>query len=522
MHHSRSTRQLTSAVASFAAIGALAACTNGSQGQVEVGGTIESVLSADPSTFDPAMARAVNDYTLHRLLYDTLLRKGPDGEVVSGLASDWEAESATRATFTLRDDASCSDGTPVDAEVVADSLRYLADPSTGSTWKPLVFGPGDVTISTEGDSTLAIELSEPFAPLLDTLTLPQTGVVCPAGVSDPEALAAGGVEGAYSGPYALTEATPGIGYSLDFREGYEAWPGFAGELEGTAPASLYFGVSADASSIVNQMLSGDLHLSLLAASDNIDRINADESLDVVESSDVSVYLVFNQRPGRFFADQANRVAVAQAVDPDAFDEAFSGGRNRVITSVASQDLACVIDGRELMPEHNPSTAAEQLDGASFKFLSYTAINRPATDYVYSVLSEAGADVTLENPDIATWSATVNNPEGDWDVAVFGDRNTARLVSASLDRFMGPAIEDGARNFGAIENDEGYAALTAGLASTDEESRCDNFETAQRTMLERTDLVPLVAAVQYTVTAENVTVQAYGGSIDHGTLRITEE
>ncbi len=512
-------RRAAAAVATIAAVGLLAAGCSTAPAEVTVEGGIEAVLNADPATFDPVHTRGVNDYTLARVLYDTVLRKADDGEIVAGLASGWDAVSAAEYRLTIGEGATCSDGTPIDAEVVAGSLSYLADPETGSTWKPLVFGSGDVDITTEGEEVV-ISLSTPFAMVLDTLTLPQAGIICPAGLADVEALGAGSIEGAFSGPYVIDEITPGLGYALKFREDYDAWPTHTRELPGSAPAEIFFSVSTDVPSIVNQLISGDLNLALLAAGESVDRVRADGSLSVVDSSDVSLYLVFNQREGRFFADQANRTALAQAVDQAAFDVAYSGSRNNLISSVASPELSCVLVDESLIVPQDAAAASAVLSGQSFKFLSYTAIAAPATDYLFSAMNATGANVTLENPDLTTWSQTINNPTADWDVAIFGDRNTARLVSASLDRFMGPSLEDGGRNVGAVDNPEGAAAIAEGLQSTDVEHRCGLFLDAQRSMMERVDIVPLVAAVQSTVTSSGVAIQAYGGSIDHSTLRIT--
>lgn len=517
MTNRSTTRRLLAGGALAATAALLAGCSTG-PAAVTVEGGLEGILSADPSTFDPAHARAVNDYTLNRLLFDTVLRKGPDG-LAAGLATDWTAESATSYRLTIGAGATCADGTEITADVVADSLTYLASPETKSTWKPLIFGGGDVTITAD-ESDVIIELSTPFATVLDNLALPQSGIICPAGLKDLEGLAAGTVEGAYSGPYVVAKAETGIGYEVAFREDYDAWPTFSRELEGTAPESIYFSVSTDVNTITNQLLAGDINLALLAAGDHLDRL--DDSLNITESYDVSVYLVFNERKGRFFADEDNRRAIAQAIDPVAFDAAFSGGRNLPIASVASPDLPCVINDRDLLVEQDADAAAATLAGTTFKFLSYTAIAAPATDYVFSALGNTGANVVIENPDIATWSATVNNPEADWDVAIFGDRNTARAVSASLDRFMGPSLEEGGRNVGAVANKVGADAFAEAMSTTDDAARCGLFETAQTSMLERVDLVPLVAAVQSTVTSGNVTVKAFGGSIDHSTLRIVSE
>lgn len=518
----RSALVATGAVLSVTAL--LAGCAaSDTPTEVATGRTIEAVLSADPSTFNPVLAAAVNDYTVDRLLYDSLLRKGDDGVLVGGLASEWTANSASDYTFTIRDGATCSDGTVIDATVVADSLNYLANPETKSVWKTLIFGGGEVTATADTEAnTVNVTMSVPFATVESGLSLPQSGIVCPAGLADPEGLAAGSVAGAFSGPYALEESNPGVGYQLALREDYAAWPEFAAKLEGAAPAGIYFSLATDESTTVNQLLSGDLDLALLSASDNLDRVAADDSLNVVTSSDVSVYLVFNERAGRPFAEEKNRVAVAQAIDAAAFDTAFSGGRNVQISSVASPELECVVSDPKRLQKLDPKAAAATLAGLDFTFLSYTAIASAATDYVYSSLASTGANVTLENPDIATWSATINNPTSDWDVAIYGDRNTARLVSASLGRFMGPALEDGGRNTGAVNNPEGAAALAEGLKTTDAAARCELFDTAQKTMLKRVDLVPLVGAIQSTVSSKTVTVQAYGGSIDYATVRVSGE
>ncbi|TDC59437.1 ABC transporter substrate-binding protein, partial [Streptomyces hainanensis] len=195
--------------------------------------TVDAALGTDPSTFDPALGSASDDYTADRLLYDTLTRRDSEG-LAAGLATDWEAVSAAEFVFTIRSGATCADGTPITPTVVANSLTRFADPDTGSPGRTLALGRGEATFTPDDAAgTVTAELTEDWADLPIGLSLPQTGVVCPAGLADPEGLAAGSVRGAFSGPYTLARATPAVSYEFALREEYDAWPDLAEPLTGT-------------------------------------------------------------------------------------------------------------------------------------------------------------------------------------------------------------------------------------------------------------------------------------------------
>src|SRR5699024_3055894 len=149
-----------------------------------------------------------------------------------GLATEWDV-SSTEGTFTIRDDATCSDGTEITPTIVADSLNFFADPENMASTASQVFGPGQPTITADDSAgTVHIELAQPWTDLLTGLNLAQTGIMCPAGYEDEEGFAAGSVEGAFSGPYVLEAIQHGVSYTLALREDYAAWPEFATPLEG--------------------------------------------------------------------------------------------------------------------------------------------------------------------------------------------------------------------------------------------------------------------------------------------------
>ena len=117
----------------------------------------------------------------------------------------------TKPSSRSRTDATCADGTEITPTIVADSLNYFADPETRNNFAKLVFGPERPTITADDAArTVTIDLAQPWSEVLRGLTLAQTGIICPAGLADLDGLAEGAVEGAFSGPWTLTDAQHGV------------------------------------------------------------------------------------------------------------------------------------------------------------------------------------------------------------------------------------------------------------------------------------------------------------------------
>ena len=204
MMRKRSRPALLAAIASASVL--LAGCTTTSGNGGSGGGdgaatdTIRTTIDI-PSGFDPTQALSLPDFVLGHVSYDTLVRRDESG-VIGGLATEWET-TPNSATFTLRDDAVCADGTEITPTIVKDSLDYYVGSSASGT--ATVFGPGNTITVTADDSagTVTVDLSGPWPDLLNGLTIGSTGIICPAGLADPESLAAGEATGAESGPYVL-------------------------------------------------------------------------------------------------------------------------------------------------------------------------------------------------------------------------------------------------------------------------------------------------------------------------------
>lgn len=103
-------------------------------------------------------------------VYDTLLFRDPEtGEFVPGLAESWSiSNDGLSYEFHLRQDVVFHDGTPFNAEAVRANIEYILNPDNHSQKAAAMLGPLQ-TVEVVDDATLNFHLSEPYAPLLDSL-----------------------------------------------------------------------------------------------------------------------------------------------------------------------------------------------------------------------------------------------------------------------------------------------------------------------------------------------------------------
>ena len=361
---------VTAAVAMTAV---LAGCTttgstsgNPSGGDAATATKIRTTIDV-PAGFDPAKALSLPDYQLARNSYDTLVRKD-DGGLVGGLATEWK-NTPTSATFTLRADATCADGTPITPTVVKGSLDRYIDPKTAAPDLPTVFGPGNTVKVTADDAarTVKITLARPWGDMVTGLSVASTGIVCPAGLGDLKALAAGKAKGSQSGPYLLEKSQSGVSYSYKLRPEYKAWPAWRTKIPGKVAATMEYLVSPDPTATGNLVTSGQLDIGKIDAS-GIPRFDGVGGHSVSVSRFSDFYLLFNERPGTVFADAATRRAVAQAVDRAAFTKVVSKDTGEPSTMFVQKGIPCNDPGSSFLVPKDKAAAAAALKGKKIRLV----------------------------------------------------------------------------------------------------------------------------------------------------------
>lgn len=159
---------------------------------------------ADPLGFNPTRFSAPNTSYLHQL-YDTLVKTGPDGKPVPGLAQEWErSEDGLTITFKLRE-AVFHSGRPVTAADVVYSVGYHLDEANGANLlSRLKAVTNAVAID---DQTLELTLASLTPGIYDLL-----GAMF---ILDEENVDAMAQQDAGSGPFTMIDWRPGVSYTME-------------------------------------------------------------------------------------------------------------------------------------------------------------------------------------------------------------------------------------------------------------------------------------------------------------------
>ncbi|MDI2132100.1 ABC transporter substrate-binding protein [Yinghuangia seranimata] len=514
----RVSRKWSAGAGVAAAFALVAACTTGGTGSGSGSGgasgsgggdaVVRTAFTSDPKSFDPAKGDNLNDYLSARLLYDTLVRRDDGGVLVPGLATSWSS-TATSVDLTVRGDAKCSDGTPLTASVVARSLTYFSAPETKAPAAKQVFGTGKVAVT--GDDAAAkvhIELDHPWADVLFGLAMPQTGIVCDAGLKDPAGMAAGKAPG--TGPFTLQDAKRGASYTFARRADYTWGPRFAVMPQGKPPASLVASVVGNESTAANELQTGALDHAALTGPD-LDRFGSDWASTTLSSS--NQFVVYNEREGHPGADPQVRQAVAALIDRTAYNNASTRGKGALLTSISDETSPCVLKQPYKYEGMDAATAKSVLNGRKIRVLGLNVISNGAgTAYLQAILKDAGADVELRNVDLATWASEFIGNQGQWDLGVMVNINLSATMTTPGSFMTGDSPPKG-RNIGGTGNADYDREFLAALGTTDPAQHCAHWEAAQTALIKRYDTVPLSTVPQKNVYAKRISAVTPGGYSD---------
>ncbi len=152
--------------------------------------TLQLALKTSPNNLDPALVVDVAEGEICALVFQGLVRFARDGRVVPDLAKSWKIENDnTRYVFLLDRRMRFSNGRMVTSADVVRSFERVLGPGSRSSrqWvldrirgaKP--FSRGETStiagLSAPDDSTVVVELDDPFGPFLSMLSLPAAKIV---------------------------------------------------------------------------------------------------------------------------------------------------------------------------------------------------------------------------------------------------------------------------------------------------------------------------------------------------------
>ncbi|MEV6755434.1 ABC transporter substrate-binding protein [Streptomyces sp. NPDC051214] len=281
-----------------------------------------------PSTLDPAAAWD-SSWELYRNVFQTLL-SFPSGaaEPEPDAAESCKFADATNTVFTceLREDLKFSDGHALDAKAVKytfDRMRRI-DVKGGPAG---LLGSLD-SVETKGERTVTFRLKKPDATFPFVLSTPAMSIVDPREYPADKLREGSSIAG--SGPYALESYQAGERAELVKNTNYKG----AADRKNDAVTIRYFKKSATmVEALKNKQI--DVTFRGLAATDIVDmqaNKHAREGIQLVEGSGTEIrYLVFNpddpwakKKPVRqAFAQVIDRPAIAHKIYQDTVEPLYS-------------------------------------------------------------------------------------------------------------------------------------------------------------------------------------------------------
>lgn len=497
-------RSAVAAIAAMTVAGALAAgcgsddssspaASSSAKASEKAPEAVSIVMRNDVDTFDPYKSTLDSGpKQMYEAMYDTLVRPtgGEDHGVEPAMAKSWEV-TLTSGTFQLKDGLTCADGSPLTATDVAKSLRYLADPKTGSQLTNLVFGPGGAKSVTADDdaNTVKITLNKPHPDLLGQMQF--SFIICPKGLADKKALASSG-KGGGSGPYRLTTLKRDDHYVLERREDA------AIDDPAKLPAKVTLRVVADDTTRANLVDTGEVDIAAVLGRD-AERLKR-QSEPVEGRGYLSDSLLFNRAKGHPGNDPNIRKAVAHAVDAKAYTRAATFDVGYPVDTQYTPNMECYSkENGSLTPPFDLAQAKAALTEAGYgsgkkltlKVVGYDAQNS-GPEYLGDALRKAGIDAKVNKTTFEQLVGIIWGGKGDWDVMVFPFVSAAGIPYTMVNQ-ISYAFGTAALNPGQVKDTE-YDKLALKAAATEGDERCQIWQDAEKVLLRNVDVKPLTGPV----------------------------
>lgn len=515
---------------------AVTACTSGSadsdgrshevSGPLVSGGTVTIATNAEIPSFNPygQYGLGVSQY-----LYDPLVNAGPNGTVVSGLASKWTA-TPTQATFTLRKGVTCSDGHALTATDVADALTYASDPTHQLAGAQSTLPTVPFTVSGDASTgTVTVTMASPYSFI--TRTIGELPIACPAGLATPTTLDRASIG---TGPYVLSGYSSGGPYTMTLRKGYTWGPGRASTAAQGQPAKLVLSVITDESTAANLLSTGGINIASVSGPDR-QRLSSGRFSEV-DSPVMVGQNNFNEAPGHVTSDPAVRKALVAALDRQQLANVAVGGTGKPATDTIVPTAACHADlAATQLPKGD---AAAMLRAAGWTKNATGVLSKNGTPLSIRLVTSPTLGSTL--PAVAELMATTWKSLG-VDVSttsenlnalvktMYGDGNFEDILGTGaafpnpaglIPYYDGPKPPNGL-NFASVNNPT-YERLAKQALGAEGTSGCGAWQQASASLLNNADVLPIADGTSATFgyrTSFTISFGALGALVSPTSLRL---
>lgn len=485
-----------------------AACSPAAKG----GRELHYGLTLAPTGIDPHVNASSELGIPLSSVYDTLVFRAPDGGFVPGLAERWEmSPDGLRYIFHLRRDVKFHDGTAFDAQAVKANIDRILDPQTKSQ-KARILIDAVAGAAVVDSATVRLELKEPFAPLLDSLSQVYLGMASPA------ALAKWGADYQFhqvgTGPFRFGEYVPEDHLTLERNPDY-AWAPAVYRNRTAQVDRIVFRFYADPATRSPALRSGE--------ADVMGEVLPGDAADLERGGGFTVYPVnIPGQPLQFFLntglaptdDPLVRQALIAAVDRESLVRTVFGAYSPVATgplTAATWGAAEVVPADSYLPEEAGELLSQagwdaprsggirEKDGRPLRLkLVYPSwgLTPQAAELLELEWQKVGVETELVQA--ASFSALL-------DAQKSGGYNLISMNLAGTDPDLLRSFfrSDGPYNWSGIRDEELDSLLDRAVSAADAAERLELYRRAQEIIARDCVLLPLRDYVNVNVASTRV-------------------
>ncbi|WP_030905000.1 ABC transporter substrate-binding protein [Streptomyces sp. NRRL F-5126] len=514
VRHSRRRRTRGAAAAATGLALLLAGgCSGGAESSTTASGTFTLGVPVPLPSADPYNANTGSGQMqyLSYLAYDPLVNQKSDGTFQTGLAKRWSTTD-TSATFQLRDDVTCSDGSRLTAHQVASDLTYVGDPKNAYPWLGSLTPTVGYTVhGDDATGTVTIHTKSPYPFLLETLG--NVPIVCATGMKDKSTLTHSS-DG--TGPFVLTSSDQTT-YTYRVRKGYAWGPDGARTSAAGTPDKVVLKVVTNPTTAANELLAGQLTATQVLGQDGKRLTSAGIPRATVQTQTAALY--FTETAEQATTDRGVRRALAAAMDFRQLVkvQSLSSGEpaTRSTALRTGAPLPCPgADATTQLPAHDLAAAGKLLDAAGWKkgphgtrvkggkplslTIAYQHDNEESVaQLLQSEWRSLGAKVTLDLLTTQQKQAFIN---GSADFAVLIAASAQPLPTQIQQEVSGPGAPTG-MNLQKVNNPE-YDRLAAKAIAEPGTKGCPLWVKAENSVLRAADIVPIADQPSVLFTAKS--------------------
>jgi len=437
-------------------------------------------MASEPSTLDGNGKDDSASVQVKTQIYEGLVTKEANMEVLPLLAESWEYEDDTTIIFKIRQGVKFHDGTELKASDVKFSLERAYEMGfAAANLSAIDFEKCEVI----DDYTYKMVLKHPFAPIISNLAA-SSAVIVPQKVVEEKGEDYLSNNPIGTGPYKLKEWIQGDRIELVKNEDY--W----GEVQGVDTITMRF--ISEAANRAIEVEVGGVDIAYDISANDIERLEENPDVEALRNMGLSTtYIGFNCQKEPF-TDKKVRQAVAHALDIENIVKTVyfgTGTPGRNVLAPTVWGFSEKVKPLEYNPEKSKSLLKEAGYGDGFKTTIWVSDNQQRIDIaeiVQNQLRAVGIECEVKILEWGTFLEALEKKE--LDIYILGNSVTSGDGDELYYQFHSESNYSG--NTAYYRNPEVDALIEESRSLIDDEERAKKLEEIQMLVIEEAPWIPV--------------------------------